>query len=39
MRTFVTGFAAAIIIAAALALLLGPTFGAEANMPTIPAVR
>jgi len=37
MRTFVTG--PAIIIAAALALLLGPTLGTEATVPTIPAVR
>jgi hypothetical protein len=39
MRKIATGLAAALIIGAVLALLLGPTMGAEAMVPPIPAVR
>jgi hypothetical protein len=39
MRKIATGLAAALIIGAVLALLLGPTLGAEATVLPIPAGR
>lgn len=39
MRKIATGLAAALIVGAVLALLLGPTLGAEATVPVLPAVR